>query len=84
MNFTEPDVDLENQYYNSKALKESDPQVGFFFTIWSLYYPLANILSFIVPCPAFFARGSGRGEEMNLGHCSVRCSVSESLGHRSC
>ena len=24
---SEPDVDLENQYYNSKALKESDPQV---------------------------------------------------------
>ena len=22
---SEPDVDLENQYYNSKALKETDP-----------------------------------------------------------
>lgn len=23
---SEPDVDLENQYYNSKALKEDDPR----------------------------------------------------------
>ena len=23
---SEPDVDLENQYYNSKALKEDDPK----------------------------------------------------------
>ena len=26
---TEPDVDLENQYYNSKALKETSPQVKY-------------------------------------------------------
>ena len=25
---SEPDVDLENQYYNSKALKEENPQVS--------------------------------------------------------
>ena len=25
---SEPDVDLENQYYNSKALKEEDPQAA--------------------------------------------------------
>ena len=25
---SEPDVDLENQYYNSKALKESGPKVN--------------------------------------------------------
>lgn len=25
---SEPDVDLENQYYNSKALKEDDPQAA--------------------------------------------------------
>ena len=27
----EPDVDLENQYYNSKSLKETGPQVGLYF-----------------------------------------------------
>lgn len=25
---SEPDVDLENQYYNSKALKEDDPRAA--------------------------------------------------------
>ena len=25
---SEPDVDLENQYYNSKALKEEDPNAA--------------------------------------------------------
>ena len=25
---SEPDVDLENQYYNSKALKEDDPRTA--------------------------------------------------------
>ena len=25
---SEPDVDLENQYYNSKALKEDDPKAA--------------------------------------------------------
>lgn len=25
---SEPDVDLENQYYNSKALKENDPKTA--------------------------------------------------------
>ena len=25
---SEPDVDLENQYYNSKALKEDDPEAA--------------------------------------------------------
>ena len=25
---SEPDVDLENQYYNSKALKEEDPKAA--------------------------------------------------------
>lgn len=25
---SEPDVDLENQYYNSKALKEDDPKLA--------------------------------------------------------
>ena len=25
---SEPDVDLENQYYNSKALKEDDPNAA--------------------------------------------------------
>ena len=26
--FSEPDVDLENQYYNSKSLKEKDPKAA--------------------------------------------------------
>jgi hypothetical protein len=43
MNFTEPDVDLENQYYNSKALKESDPQVRPLRTFHRL---LCRVLSF--------------------------------------
>jgi hypothetical protein len=41
MNFTEPDVDLENQYYNSKALKESDPQVRRLRT----FYPVLSFFA---------------------------------------
>jgi hypothetical protein len=54
MNFTEPDVDLENQYYNSKALKESDPQVR----------PLRKFYLLCCVLP-FFAGESGPGFEMN-------------------
>lgn len=40
---SEPDVDLENQYYNSKSLKEDDPKAALnsfqkvYFFIFSLH-----------------------------------------------
>ena len=41
---SEPDVDLENQYYNSKALKEDDPKAALeSFQRWvlSIYWRFA-------------------------------------------
>lgn len=36
---SEPDVDLENQYYNSKALKEDEPSaaLGSFAKVWIIW-----------------------------------------------
>jgi hypothetical protein len=70
MNFAEPDVDLENQYYNSKALKESDPQVS----------PLRTFYRFLCSVLSFFARGSEPGAEMNPEHFSFIFLISIKVG----
>ena len=45
---SEPDVDLENQYYNSKALKEDDPRGAL-----ASFEKVTPVLARIRPFPCF-------------------------------
>ncbi|EHB15311.1 COP9 signalosome complex subunit 2 [Heterocephalus glaber] len=52
---SEPNVDLENQYYNSKVLKEDDPKAALssfqrFWNLKELNMDVADVESLLVQC----------------------------------
>lgn len=50
---SEPDVDLENQYYNSKSLKEDDPKAAL-NSFQKVHFFLLALISFIISFLSFF------------------------------